>query len=668
MEGRTVQQNTLFNCNLSNLHWKFWLLSFLNFAVYFPISTWCDKIYADSKQRIPYKNLNCWLREDPFPDAGVSLTVSYNEMTTQKPRQQQIITCNKRAAQSSLSNKSRDEAICQVLRCTNAGFEKEFFNFKMSGTSYPLLQLLLHRFLNFDIQTYYATINVTKLLFMNLLASWRNGKVNCSLVARKIEEKVRAHRPVKLLSKQLVSHNGLKILDLWNSMADTKKNVGSTYESHFLSRQLEEKLGQQEKNEYWFQKEMRKTFAAETKCCYKITVYHEIPLKRKLTGRNNNPYGPTFNRNAFAAARYVKPSKAVERTFIRNGFFPGSKSYILKKFYASPQLLDNTMQAQKISNWPTRGFGNAGLNHEVTFNDWDVKWKDKVNEIYHEYQVGNRLGFVGITADQLASLRYNIGFSNTMISVLSHDKRNAKEVDVIQGNYGIKVGRSRDASLSTVGVLADSVSTHTAVDHMDRDYMQSVRIKQFEVGLRHDFDDLVKRMNGTDTEFFFMHNNLEVNIEANSFDTRYSVGFEMQENKFLVQHDFDETKSHIEGKWGPGWEIVVENDYEDRYSNATKQKVAIGLDRKIFASAGIGTDTSGNPTGSFALKFPDVGYTTEMIDNNGNNQLKSSIILGKFSYKWSGEIPNFKENNIAIFQMQTAISFKNITENDTFGQ
>jgi len=284
------------------------------------------------------------------------------------------------------------------------------------------------------------------------------------------------------------------------------------------------------------------------------------------------------------------------------------------------------------------------LSNEIVYDNWAVQWgRDFEAGGDTAVQVGNDFGFVGVGigfADRETSV--NTGWGKLGVSVSTDESDLEGGVGVSYGAYSVRVDQDLDDRQTAVEVVARGVESGTNVDILDRDYGQRVKVRNTEVAVRHDFDDVQDPSVDDDeelaTEVFAGYKSVAVAVGTDVDDTEYAVSTGVLGYQFSVLRDFDERETDFQGNWADGYQLVLNGDFPDSVSTEVFIQVGFGVLGVTYVQVGAGVGGDGIPQGSAEVETEDFGLGVDFIDDAGDRLFLYSITVGKFTYIWESEV------------------------------
>eukprot|EP00918_Siedleckia_nematoides_P016099 GHVU01034704.1.p1 GENE.GHVU01034704.1~~GHVU01034704.1.p1 ORF type:complete len:755 (-),score=177.89 GHVU01034704.1:738-3002(-) len=277
-------------------------------------------------------------------------------------------------------------------------------------------------------------------------------------------------------------------------------------------------------------------------------------------------------------------------------------------------------------------------------------------------QVGNDRGFVksGVDLTNRAG-EFDVGFDSMTVKGGFDERTRAHELGIIRGNYGLQVGRGNIERLTAVEAVARNTEFATLVDLMERTYGQRVKVRDFEINARHDFDDFI---DATDialaTELLIAYKTATAAVGFDVADSEYGVSVTLRNRSVNVLRDFDEYISEFQANWGNGWQLVMETDFRDPFSDEISVQMGFGRLGRAYAVAGLGVGNDGLPLALAELQTEDVSFGVEFTEIVGNRILIFSAKVGKFTYTFSSSIVPENMRIPALFGVTPVVFDKDV--------
>lgn len=162
--------------------------------------------------------------------------------------------------------------------------------------------------------------------------------------------------------------------------------------------------------------------------------------------------------------------------------------------------------------------------------------------------------------------------------------------------YGVKVMRNNLEDATAVDVTLPFIDVGTMANVLDRNYGARVHVRDFEIMVRHDFDEHVYQdPSKLASQMAFSWKDIGVSVGTDLVDTRYAVGVGIKGYKFSALRDFDDRQTDFVGNWGDGWQLYLSSNLPDTSSRAAMAKVGFGNIHKTYVMAGAGIGEDGIP-------------------------------------------------------------------------
>ena len=278
--------------------------------------------------------------------------------------------------------------------------------------------------------------------------------------------------------------------------------------------------------------------------------------------------------------------------------------------------------------------------NEIVYGPWAAQWGRDFIERSATAQIGNQFGFVGAGYGlEERELEFKTGWRDIVASATYDEFAQLVDVGVIKGAYGVDIDRSNLERATAVEVTARGTQLATLADFNDRLIGQRVKVRDFEINLRHDFDDIVVAGDiGIATEIFLSFRTVSLSIGSDVRDTSYAVAFSARGYSVAVLRNFVNRSSDIQANWGNGWQLVMQADFIDPFNSEVFTRVGFGKVGRFYAEVGAGVGDDGIPQGSASIETADVAIASEFLDNLGDRLLVQSVSVGKFTYVWESTV------------------------------
>lgn len=207
-------------------------------------------------------------------------------------------------------------------------------------------------------------------------------------------------------------------------------------------------------------------------------------------------------------------------------------------------------------------------------------------------------------------------------------------------DYSLGIGRSNLDNALGVNVETPEVGIGMLGNILDRNYGGRVRIKEFEIGVRHDFDEYVYQdKTQLGTEFYMSYKNFSLALGGDISDSKYGVGFGLDDYQISVLRDFDEREFSFDTQWKNGWELNLQSNFPDEYSTATTATVGFGNIHRAWIVAGGGVGQDGIPEFTTKIQTPISGVMFDLSEGKNNEKkLSTGISFGKTTFVWSSKV------------------------------
>lgn len=137
-------------------------------------------------------------------------------------------------------------------------------------------------------------------------------------------------------------------------------------------------------------------------------------------------------------------------------------------------------------------------------------------------------------------LAFSTGWRNLITSLSYNEVRQEVGFGLALGPYGVNVDRSQNYRATAVEILARGVESGTLVDFVDRNFGQRLKIRNFEISVRHDFDDYFYPSDtGFGTEMLVAYRGVSAAIANDIREKRIGVAVGIRGYNVAFLHDFD---------------------------------------------------------------------------------------------------------------------------------
>lgn len=254
----------------------------------------------------------------------------------------------------------------------------------------------------------------------------------------------------------------------------------------------------------------------------------------------------------------------------------------LEKSIPHPSMREMAFQRYRA---PTDRFFQRTSN-DIIYDNWWAAWSRAAAPRTTSALVANEFGFVsGGVGLRDGVTDVSTGWKDIVVTEYSNRANQELSIGAAKGKYGVFVDRSNLSRATAVEVVARFFESATLVDFLDRDYGQRISIRNFDLSIRHDFDEFIDPTpDEFATEILVAFRDLGVALSTDVADSRYGITVGFRGRQISVLHDFDERFSDILLNWGRGWQIVLETDFVDPYSQEIFARLGFGrLGRGYFA-------------------------------------------------------------------------------------
>ena len=233
----------------------------------------------------------------------------------------------------------------------------------------------------------------------------------------------------------------------------------------------------------------------------------------------------------------------------------------------------------------------------------------------------------------------NFGWKDVYTSVLAVEEEEELAVGVIKGKYGVNVDYSNLQKATMVDVIAGKVEVGTLVNVLDQDYGQRVKVGDFDILIRHDFDEFMDQdPDEVATEVFLGFKSVGVSVMTDLVDTEYGVVVSVKGQTVSWIQDFDEHVRRIQTNVGNGWQAVLAQDLPDEYSDKTFNQFGVGKLDKLYIAVGAGVATNKVPLATVDVQTRDTKVGVALREEDEQNLLTLSLGIGDVSYEWESVV------------------------------
>ncbi|XP_053991289.1 uncharacterized protein LOC128883209 [Hylaeus volcanicus] len=213
---------------------------------------------------------------------------------------------------------------------------------------------------------------------------------------------------------------------------------------------------------------------------------------------------------------------------------------------------------------------------------------------------------------------FSSGFRPFQMEAMTSGYTDQVSVGVGYEKYGVFVDRSIQGKSVTVAVLSPKLETTTMADFQDHQYGQRFRIKNFEINLRHDFDEAEHPdPQEYSTEFLVGYKDKGVMLVSDIHDKVYGFGVHVRGHQISLLHDFDDFITQVEAKTKKGFQLTLGYDLPDKKSQAISAQVGIGRPKSAFVQIGAQVNSDGLP--GVTIKFGKKQSHVSIGVRNTNN-------------------------------------------------
>lgn len=250
-----------------------------------------------------------------------------------------------------------------------------------------------------------------------------------------------------------------------------------------------------------------------------------------------------------------------------------------QNFYTPFRPLKNMAEKSRIVQ---------SIGTESNFGDSCMGWKFQPKK--HEYGVSvtRPNGYArGHSARDDGVTAFGAGYGPFGISGTTSAYNEEVSMSVGHENYGMFVDRSVAGRSTGVGFMAPNFETGTLADFADHQYGQRIRIRNFEIAVRHDFDEMENPDTSEfGTEVLVGYNETGLMLVSDVSDKAYGVGLSLRGHRISALHDFDDRISRISATSKRRFQFTIESNLPDLQNEAISAAVGFGLPNLVFVTAG----------------------------------------------------------------------------------
>eukprot|EP00922_Rhytidocystis_sp_ex-Travisia-forbesii_P044718 GHVS01066643.1.p1 GENE.GHVS01066643.1~~GHVS01066643.1.p1 ORF type:complete len:1407 (-),score=217.45 GHVS01066643.1:294-4514(-) len=280
------------------------------------------------------------------------------------------------------------------------------------------------------------------------------------------------------------------------------------------------------------------------------------------------------------------------------------------------------------------------VHNQVVYDKWTADWSRNTAEKRTSVRAGNDVAIVGGLVDlKNKASAASAAFGSSLVKVKQNQVAESAGFAFERRGYVVDISRSNLKKATTAKIAARNVETATMIDLADRDYGQRVKVRNFDMTVRHDFDEYIRPNPGSlATELGMFYRTLSVVVGTDVKDARYLVSVNLRGYQILTERDFDQRQTTFQGNWGNGWQTVFKSNFVDELSDAMYGEVGFGKLNRLYVRAGAGVGDDGMPEGAAEIQTSDVVLGVNFRDTGGSRQFVYNVKLGKFSYVWESKV------------------------------
>lgn len=281
------------------------------------------------------------------------------------------------------------------------------------------------------------------------------------------------------------------------------------------------------------------------------------------------------------------------------------------------------------------------VKNDYTIDNLGVSWNRGVNNRQTGVKVGTDQAWVGAdVALQQRRASATVAWKDFHVNALTTLEQQEIGVGVKYGKYGVSTVRNNQEDATSVEVTTPYVAVGTLANFLDRNYGQKIRVKDFEIVARHDFNEHIYQDPGKlASEFMVSYKDYGVAVGTDVVDAQYGVSIGIKGYQFSVLRDFDERQTDFVGNFGDGWQLYISQDAPDPYSNTMFARVGFGNLKKAYVLAGAGVGDDGIPEFNARYHGKKAAIVMDLEGSGvGDRTLVTGFSFGKFTYVWNSKM------------------------------
>lgn len=215
----------------------------------------------------------------------------------------------------------------------------------------------------------------------------------------------------------------------------------------------------------------------------------------------------------------------------------------MEDFIPSPSMRDMAFLRYRA---PSDRFFQS-KSHDLIYDNWWVSWSRAAASRTTGALVANEFGFLsGGLGLRDGVTDISTGWRDVVVTEYTNRANQEVSIGAAKGRYGIFVDRSQLSRATAVEILARYFSSSTLVDFVDRDYGQRISLRNFDISIRHDFDEFIEPdpMEFA-TEVLIAFRDIGIALSSDVGDSRYGLTVGWRGRQVSILHDFDETLTDV---------------------------------------------------------------------------------------------------------------------------
>lgn len=275
------------------------------------------------------------------------------------------------------------------------------------------------------------------------------------------------------------------------------------------------------------------------------------------------------------------------------------------------------------------------MGTEMGFDKTFLGWSRVPEKHELGFSVGGAGGFFrGYSSRDTGVTALGTGLGPLGISTVTSANNEEISVGIGTQRYGMFLDRSVPARSTGLGFVSPNLEAGTLADFSDHQYGQRIRFRNFEVALRHDFDEL-EHPDATEysTEFLIGYNQTGLMLVSDLSEKAYGVGVTIRGHQVSALHDFDDRVSRIAATSRSRFQFSIEGNLPDAKSDAMSAAIGIGLPGALIVNAGAGITSDGRPEATLEFKRANDARFSVSVSNSGRSSvIQYAVNLDRSSY------------------------------------